>query len=96
MVGVVATTTAAGAATVVEAGEERRVLVVAQGAAKKATRPIFLYVMPTTPYCKSIGWGHRVCPLQVCHLSRSSESTHFLSLRRDVALFDITRAPDGF
>ena len=39
MVGVVATTTAAGAATMAEAGEERRVLVVAQGAAKGATRP---------------------------------------------------------
>ena len=39
VMGVVATTTAAGAATVVEAGEERRELVMAQGAAKGATRP---------------------------------------------------------
>ena len=53
--------------------------------------------------CKSIiVRGHSVlcvdteCPLQICQLSRSSESTHFLSLRRDVALFDSTRAPDGF
>ena len=36
------------------------------------------------------------CPLQVCQLSRSSESTHFLSLRRDVALFVSTRARDSF
>ena len=36
------------------------------------------------------------CSLQACQLSRSSVSTHFLSLRRDVALFDSTRAPDGF
>ena len=39
MVGVVATTTAAGVATLVEAREERRVLVVAQSAAKGATKP---------------------------------------------------------
>ena len=26
-------------------------------------------------------------PLQVCHLSKSSESTHFLSLSRDVAFY---------
>ena len=45
--------------------------------------------------CKGIG-GDTECPLQVCQLSRSSESTHFLFLRRDVALFDSTRAPDGF
>ena len=37
--------------------------------------------------------GDIECPLQVCQLSRSSESTHSLSLRRDVALFDSTRAP---
>ena len=40
--------------------------------------------------------GDTECPLQVCQLSRSSESTQFLSLRRDVALVDSTRAPDGF
>ena len=34
--------------------------------------------------------------LQVCPLSRSSESTHFLGLRRDVALLDSTRVPDDF
>ena len=45
--------------------------------------------------CKVIG-GDTECPLRVCHLSRSSESTHFLCLRRYVALFDSTRAPDGF
>ena len=45
--------------------------------------------------CKVIG-GDTVCLLQVCQLSRSSESTHFICLRRDVALFDSTRAPDGF
>ena len=45
--------------------------------------------------CKVIG-GYTECPLQVCQLSRSSESTHFLCLRRYVALFDSTRAPDGF
>ena len=32
------------------------------------------------------------CPLQVCQLSRSSESTHFRFLRRDVVLFVSTRA----
>ena len=45
--------------------------------------------------CKGIG-GDTECPLQVCRMSRSSESTHFLCLRTDVALFDSTRAPDGF
>ena len=45
--------------------------------------------------CKVIG-GDTECLLQVCQLIRSSESTHFLFLRRDVALFDSTRAPDGF
>ena len=40
--------------------------------------------------CKVIG-GDTDCPLQVCQLSRSSESTHFLHLRRDVALFVSTR-----
>ena len=50
----------------------------------------------------SRGGGVRVvssdaeCPLQVCQLSRSSESTHFLRLSRDAALFGSTRAPDGF
>ena len=28
--------------------------------------------------------GTQECPLQVCQLSKSSESTHFLSLRGDV------------
>ena len=46
-------------------------------------------------YCKVIG-GDTECPLQVCQLSRSSESTHFFFLRRDVALFDSTRCPDSF
>ena len=45
--------------------------------------------------CKVIG-GDTEYPLQVCELRRSSESTHFRSLRRDVALLDSTRAPDGF
>ena len=45
--------------------------------------------------CKVIG-GDTECPLQVCLLSRSSESTHFLCLRRYVALFASTSAPDGF
>ena len=49
----------------------------------------------STPHVKSRGGGTG-CPLQVCQLSRSSESTHFHFLRRDVALFDSTRAPDGF
>ena len=40
--------------------------------------------------------GDTECPLRVCQLSRSSESTHFLCLRRDVVLFDSTRAPDSF
>ena len=46
-------------------------------------------------YCK-VTDGDTDCPLQVCQLSRSSESTHFLFVRRDVALFDSTRAPDSF
>ena len=46
-------------------------------------------------YCKVTG-GDTECSLQVCQLSRSSESTHFLCLRRDVALFDSTGAPDSF
>ena len=45
--------------------------------------------------CKVID-GDTECPLQVYQLSRSSESTHFLCIRRDVALFDSTRAPDSF
>ena len=45
--------------------------------------------------CKVIG-GDTECPLQVCQLSRSSESTHFVCLRRDVALPDSTRVPDDF
>ena len=45
--------------------------------------------------CKAIN-GDTECPLQVCQLSWSSESTHFLCLRRDVALFDSTKAPDRF
>ena len=50
---------------------------------------------PTFTAVKYIG-GETECPLQVCKLSRSSESTHFLFLRRDVALLDSTRAPDSF
>ena len=46
-------------------------------------------------HCEVSG-GDTECPLQVCQLSRSSESTHFLLLRRDVDLFDCTRAPDSF
>ena len=52
-------------------------------------------VLPTTPFVRLWG-GDTDCSLQVCQLSRSSESTHFLFLRRDVALFDSTRAPDSF
>ena len=33
------------------------------------------------------------CPLQVCQLSRSSESTYFLSFLRDVALFKFHQSP---
>ena len=40
--------------------------------------------------------GDTECPLQVCQLSRSSESTHFRSLRRDVALFVSTKVRDSF
>ena len=39
-------------------------------------------------WCKVIS-GDTECPLQVCQLSRSSESTHFIFLRRDVALLFI-------
>ena len=46
-------------------------------------------------FCNVIG-GDTDYRLQVCQLSRSSGSTHFLFLRRDVALFDSTRAPDSF
>ena len=59
--------------------------------------PFFL-VLPTTPYCKGIGRGHRVSPAGLPIEQVLGESTHFLSLRRDVALLLIasTRAPDGF
>ena len=40
--------------------------------------------------------GDTECPLQVCRLSKSSESTYFLSPRRDVALLGSTRALDDF
>ena len=43
-----------------------------------------------------IGSQSTECPLQVCQLSRSSESTLFLFLRRDAAIFYSTRAPDSF
>ena len=45
--------------------------------------------------CKAIG-GDTEYPLQACQLSKSSESAHFLFLRRDAALSDSTRAPDSF
>ena len=45
--------------------------------------------------CKVIG-GDTECPLQACQLSKSSESNQFICLRRDVALFDSTRAPHSF
>ena len=51
--------------------------------------------LSTTPFVKVIGGGTE-CPLQVSQLSMSSESTHFLFLRRDLALFDSTRAPGDF
>ena len=37
--------------------------------------------------------GDTECPLQVCQMSRSSESTRFLSLRRDVAFYYIPPEP---
>ena len=54
-------------------------------------------LLPTTPYVRILG-GDTECPLQVCQLSRSSESIHFRSLRGGVAIFNSTRlrAPDGF
>ena len=45
--------------------------------------------------CKGVGWDTE-CPLQVCQLSRSSESTHVFDLKRDVASLDSARAPDDF
>ena len=52
--------------------------------------------LSTTPFVRLLG-GDTECPLQVCQLSRSSESTrNFLYLRRDVTFFNSTRAPDGF
>ena len=60
-----------------------------------APRKTFQFVVREVHRCKVIG-GDTECPLQVCQLSRSSDSTHFLCLRRDVALFDSTRAPDSF
>ena len=62
-----------------------------RGAAGKALRQ----VLPSTPFVRLLG-GDTECAVQVCQLSRSSESTHFLCLRRDVTLFDSTRAPDDF
>ena len=52
-------------------------------------------VPPSTPHVK-FKVGDTECPLQVCHLSRSSESIHFRFLRRDVALFVSTRVRDSF
>ena len=46
-------------------------------------------------YVRVLG-GDTEFPLQVCQLTRSSESAHLYSLHRGVALFDSTRAPDGF
>ena len=56
---------------------------------------VLAFVFSSPGRCKFKG-GDTECPLQDCQLSRSSESTHFLRLRRDVALFDSTRAPDSF
>ena len=56
---------------------------------------IMLGTLADDAICKVNG-GDTECPLQLCQLSRSSESTQFLCLRRDVALFDSTRAPDVF
>ena len=38
-------------------------------------------VWPKTTPCVRLWGGDTKCPLQVCQLSRSLESTHFLSLR---------------
>ena len=51
--------------------------------------------LSTTPFVNVLGVDTE-CPLQVYQLSRSLESTHFRFLRRDVAFFDSTRAPDSF
>ena len=44
----------------------------------------------------SFRWGDTECPLQVCQLIRSSESTRFRFLRIDVDFVVSTRAPDSF
>ena len=57
----------------------------------------FFYVMAQlSHYAMKHHHPVRKCPLQVYQLSRSSESTHFLFLCRDVALFDSTRVPNSF
>ena len=45
---------------------------------------------PGYEHCKVMG-GDTECSLQVCQLSRSSESTRFLFLRRDVAILPQSR-----
>ena len=56
----------------------------------------FLFLSCRRRHSVSVLGGDTECPLQVCQLSKSSESTQFRSLRRNVALFDSTRAPDLF
>ena len=62
-----------------------------------ARRPARCCVWPSTfESFSTLQVVKQSAPLQVCQLSRSSESTHSLRLRRDVALFDSTRPPDSF
>ena len=52
-------------------------------------------VPPTTPFVELLGGDNRVSPAGLpILLSRSSTSTHFLSLHRDVASLVSTRDPD--
>ena len=46
--------------------------------------------------CKVIGWGHRVPPAGLPIEQVLGEYSLSLPSRRDVALFDSTRAPDSF
>ena len=56
--------------------------------------PLHKHIEVVDATCHVIG-GDAECPLQVCQLSRSLESTHFLVLSRDVALFVSPRVRDS-
>ena len=76
----------AWATDVVVAGASAEPSLAAVGTAKTEAKSLSAACdLPTTPFLKLLG-GDTECPLQVCLLSRSSVSTHFLSRSRGAAL----------